>query len=75
MADAMKAVGQRVQEEAVDKLVGVQRHEFCLAAMAIVSPAERDFAVDHVDQAGVGDGNTVGVAAKIGQHLLWSAEG
>src|SRR5690554_3110349 len=59
VADAMEAVGQRVQEEAMDELVGVERHDPRLAAMSIVAPAERD---------------AMGVAAEIGQHLLWPAE-
>ena len=42
VADAMEAVGQRVQEEAADELVGVERHDLRLAAVAIISPAERD---------------------------------
>ena len=42
--------------------------------MPIVFPAERNLAVGHADQARVGDGDAVGIAAEIGQHLLWSAE-
>ena len=30
--------------------------------------------VGHADDAGVGDGDAMGVAAEIGQHLFWPAE-
>ena len=40
VADAMEAVGQGVQQEAADELVGVERHDLGLAVMAIVLPAE-----------------------------------
>lgn len=43
--------------------------------MAVIFPAEGDVCVRHLDQSGVGDRDTVGVAAEIGQHLLRAAEG
>jgi hypothetical protein len=55
--------------------VGVKRHDLHPAAMAINPPAERDAIVVHADQPGVGDGNAVGLAAEIGQHLFLPAEG
>ena len=45
---------------------------FDLAAVAIILPAEGDLAVGHADQTGVGDGDAMGVAAEIGQHLFRS---
>ena len=45
VADAVEAVGQGVQQEAADELVGVERHDLGLAVMAIVLPAEADPAV------------------------------
>ena len=75
VADAMEAVGQGVQEEAADELVGVERHDLRPAAMAIVPPAERDAFVVHADQAGIGDGDAMGVAAEIGQYLLGPPNG
>ena len=75
VADAMEAVGQRVQEEAADELVRVERHDLRLAAVAIISPAERDAIVVHADQPGIGDGDAMGVAAEIGEHLLGPPNG
>lgn len=74
VADAMEAVRQRVQQEATNELVGVERHDLRLAAVAIISPAERDAIVDHADQPGVGDGDAMGVAAEVGEHLFRPAE-
>lgn len=73
--DAVEAVGQRVQEEAADELVGVQRHDLRPAAVAVILPAERDAVVVHADQPGIGDGDAMGVGAEIGQHLLRPAKG
>jgi len=75
MRDAMEAVGQRVQQEAADELVRFERHDLRLAAVAVVSPAEGDLFVVHAHQPGIGDGDAMGVAAEIGQHLPWTAEG
>lgn len=75
VADAMETVGQRVQEKATDELVRVERHDLRLAAVAVVPPAERDPIVGRSDQSGIGDGDAMGVAAEIGQHLLRPAEG
>ena len=75
VADAMEAVRQGVQQEAPDELVGVERHDLRPAAMTIIPPAERDAIVGHADQPGIGDGDAMGVAAEIGQHLLRPAEG
>ena len=74
MADAMEAVGQCVQEEATDELVSIERHDLRPAVMAIIPPAERDAIVVHADQPGIGDGDAMGIAAEIGQHLLWPTE-
>ena len=75
MSDAVEAVRQGVQQEAPDELVGIERHDLDLAAMTIVLPAERDPAVGHTDKPRIGDGDAMGVAAEIGQHLPGATEG
>ena len=42
--------------------------------MAIVFPAEADPALGEADQPAVGDGDPVGIATEIGQHLLGPTE-
>lgn len=75
MADAVEAIGQGVEQEASDELVGVEGDDLRLAVMPIILPAEADPAIGQADQAGVGDGDAVRVAAEIGQHLFGAAEG
>ncbi|OAN51169.1 hypothetical protein A6A05_11370 [Magnetospirillum moscoviense] len=61
VANAVKAVGQDVEQEAADEFAGLQRHHLLFVVMAIVLPAEADAAVIDRDQAAVGDGDTMGV--------------
>ncbi len=75
MADAMKAVRQGVEQEATDELIGANGEKLRLAVVAIILPTEGDGRVGHADQARVRNGDTVCVAAEIGQHLSRSAEG
>jgi hypothetical protein len=74
VANAVEAVRQGVLEEAADELIGLQCHHLGFAIVAVVFPGEADLAVRKPDQATVGDGDAVGVAAKIGEHLRGSAQ-
>ncbi len=57
MPDALKTVGQAVEQEATDELVRVRRHQSGCVAMTIVVPAEAHDVFVTVDQAAFGDGN------------------
>src|SRR5437667_12774118 len=74
VADAMEAVRQNVEQEAADELVGAKGHHLLLVVVAIILPAEADLALRKTDQAAVGDGDAMGIAAEIIEHLLGSAE-
>src|SRR6476661_762473 len=74
MADAMKPVRHGMQQEPPDELVGVERHDLGLAVVAVVLPGEADLAARKPSQSAVRHGDTVGVAAEIGQYLLGSGE-
>src|SRR5207302_1342767 len=74
VADAMEAFGQDVEQEAADELVGTKGHHLLLVVVAIILPAEADPALGKTDQAAVGDGDAMGIAAEIIEHLLGSAE-
>ena len=50
-------------------------HHFLLIVVGRVAPAEGDLFVGQRNQAMVGDGDAVGIAAEILQHVLGSAEG
>src|SRR5438132_2613421 len=70
VADALEAIGKDVKEEAADELVGAERHRLLPVAVAVILPAKTDLAVVDADQAIVGNGDAVGVAGDIGQHLF-----
>src|SRR5207248_2574205 len=74
VADAMEAVRQNVEQEAADELVGAKGHHLLLVVVAIILPAEADPALGKTDKAAVGDGNAMGIAGEIIEHLLRSAE-
>ena len=76
VADAVEALGQHVQEEPADELVGGERHRLPAfgSVDAIVLPAEGDAVVVGRDETAIGDGDAVGVAREIAQHLLGSGE-
>ena len=74
VANAVEAVRQGVHQKAADELAGLERHRFALAVLAIVLPAKADVAVGQRDQPAVGDGDAMGVAGEIGEHLLGAGE-
>lgn len=74
VADAMEAVRQGVHQKAPDELASLERHHFARAVLAIVLPAEADFAVGQRDQPTVGNYDAMSVTGKIGEHLLRARE-
>ena len=75
IADAMKALGQDVQQEAADELIGGEGHDFLPIVVAIVLPSEADPAVLDVAQAVVGNGDAVRIASDVFEDLLGSGKG
>ena len=75
VADAHEAFGQHVEEEAAQKLGCLELHDASPAAMGVILPAEVDELAVEADQAVVRDGDAMGVAAEIAQHLFRTAEG
>jgi hypothetical protein len=74
VANPVEAIRQGMQQETADELVGIERHQFGLAVLAIVFPGEADLAIKERDQPAVGDGDAMGVAAEITQHLFGATE-
>lgn len=70
----MEAVRQGVEKKAADDPAGVERHHFDHAALAIILPGETDLATGEREQPAVRDGDTMGVAAEIGERLAGTAE-
>ena len=74
--DTVEAVGQDMDHETADDLIGGQLHDpLSVAGLdAVILPAERDGLGISADQAVVRDRHAVRVAAKIGQHRLGATE-
>lgn len=70
MTNAMEAVGDGVQQETTDELMHIERHQLSDAACSVILPSKGDAIAVHADEAGIGNGDAVGVATEIGQHLL-----
>jgi hypothetical protein len=74
VADAMKARGQDMQQEAADELIRRDGHGLLPIVVPIVLPAEADRAICDVEQSIVGDGNAVRIASDVLHDLLRSGE-
>jgi hypothetical protein len=74
-ADANKAAGQHMQQEATQELFRFDRHHSLVISMGIISPAEGDLVVGEGDQAMVGDGDTMSIAGEIAEDMMGTAEG
>src|ERR1035441_5578370 len=64
-----------MEHEAPQELFGGYRHLALLAAVSVVFPAKCDVAVGHGQEPMIGDGDAVGVACQVVEHILRSAEG
>jgi hypothetical protein len=73
--DAHESWGKHVEQEAAQELVDRKGHQALLVAMGRVSPAKGDLATLQGDEAVIGDGHPVGVAAEIVENMLRAAEG
>ena len=63
VADAHEAVGQDVEQEAADKLLGLQSHRLFSIAVSSISIAQGDFCVFDLENTVIGERDAVGVAA------------
>src|ERR1019366_1522929 len=76
MPNTMKPVRQQVEEETAHELADLQAHDFVfvIAAFPVVLPAEAHMGLIEIEQAAVGDRDTLRVAREIGQDLLGTSE-
>ncbi len=74
VADAHKAAGQQVQQEAAQELIASQSHDPFLVAVSGVAPAKGYVSLGESDQPAVGDGDAMGVGTEISQHVFRSSE-
>jgi len=74
-ADAHKAAGQDMQQEAAQEFGGLEGHHSLVIAVGIISPAEGDLVVGEGDETMVGDGDAMSVAGEIAEEMMGTAEG
>lgn len=74
MANAVKAGWQDMQKKAPNELAGVQGHHSLAVVVPVILPAKTDPPILESEEPAVGDGDPVGVAAKVGEHLFGAAE-
>jgi hypothetical protein len=70
VADAHEAGRQDMEEKATEKLRRWEFHHFGGSASGVVGVAKPHDPVPHEDQARIGDGDAMSVAAEILQYLL-----
>jgi len=75
VANADKAVGEDMEQEAANELGGRQGHDLHAVAVGIVLPAEAHDPVLEVEEALVGEGDAVGIAPEVLEDLLRAGEG
>src|SRR5262245_40385624 len=76
VTDAMQSVGQDMDQEAADELVGVERHKL-IASVAlgpVILPFESDALAGEGDEPAVGNSSAVCVAGKVGEDGVGSAK-
>ena len=76
VTDAVKAIGQDMQEKAPDKLIRGQGHGLMAIGFfgTIVFPLEGNALLIKGDQAAVSDRDPMGVAGQVGEHGLGTGE-
>lgn len=74
MTNAMETVRQGVHQKAPNELASLERHRFAPTVLAIILPAEGHTTIGQRDQPAVGNGDAMGVAREISEHLLGAGE-
>jgi hypothetical protein len=73
--DADKAAGQNMEKETSQELLREERHLSLFITVRIILPAKGNLITLEGHQTVVGDGDAMGVAGEITQHMMGSAEG
>ena len=73
--DTHEAFRKNMQQEATQEFVMGQSGELLFVVVSGIAPAKSHLAIGNGDEAMVGDGHAMGVAAEILQHILGAAEG
>ena len=74
MPDPLKSAGQDMQQETANELICIKAHHLLTRGVAVILPVKADLVVGEVDQAMVGDGHPMRVAAEILEDVLGAAK-
>ena len=74
-ADADKATGQDMEQEAAQELLRTEGHHSLLISVGIILPAETHLVMLEGHDAMVGDGHAMGVTGEIAEHMMRTAKG
>jgi hypothetical protein len=74
VADAHEAARQQVKQKTAEELVDREAHRPLLVAVGGVSPTECNVVIGEGKQPAVGDGDAVGVGAKVAQNVFRTTE-
>ena len=77
MSDAVETVGQDVDQEAADELVGVKRHKLVASVELgpVILPFESHALAVEGDEPAVGNSDTVGVSGQVGETATGPPKG
>ncbi len=75
VTDAHEAGRQQVEQKPAQELLYGECHEALLVAVRGVSPTECDLVIGQGNEAVVGDGHSMGIAAEVMENVLRATEG
>ena len=75
MPNTHEALRKDVQQKTGQEFIDGQGQQFLFVAVSGIAPTKGDLAIGKGDQAVVGDGHAMGVAAEILQHIGGATEG
>lgn len=75
VTDAFERGWDGMREEAVNKFIGVQGHDFFPVVLSAVAVGEGDLVIGDIEDAMVGDGDAVGVTAEVIENDFGACEG
>ena len=75
MTDLDEACGQDMEQEATDELHCIELHDLAAVVMFGVAPAKTHLPLAQAQQSAVGNGDAMGVAGQILQHMLGAPNG
>ena len=74
VADLDEATRQHVKQEATDELNRIEAHDLDAVVVSGVAPLKAHLSVVQIQEPAIGDGDTMGVAGQVLEHMRRTAE-